>query len=211
MPMKMIFVFILSVLFSSIQISAEENRWTYDLYEAYNHRDFRSLELFHQEFDSENPDIPLLNAALFFLTNEYRVKNRRDPLKHHIALETASYFHSREMAERDFFSHINNINRDRGTTLLRAGLAGISNPFIAENILYEYYRSTDTYLDLAERMIKLWINSRTHRENMLSRDGLQMGCGVFIKGERVYATQKFQWFHEVIEKEAVDKMPDFTN
>ena len=201
----------ISGLFSNTQIPAEENRWTYELYDVYNHSNFRNHELFHREFNSENPDIPLLNAALFYLTNEYRAQKRRDALEHHIALETASYFHSKEMAERDFFSHINNINRDRGTTLLRAGLAGISNPFIAENILYEYYGRNDTYLELAERMLKLWVNSRTHRDNMLSRDGLQMGCGVYIKGERVYATQKFQWFHEIVEKEAVDKMPDFGN
>jgi hypothetical protein len=82
-------------------------------------------------------------------------------------------------------------------------LCGITNPFLAENIIEGYglqYKSNETaylrgigkfsvtpdgellkphtYLSFGESLMTGWMNSRDHRKNILAGEALQLGCGV---------------------------------
>jgi len=181
--------------------------WRYDDYQFISHKNFRSNPLFSRTIDFEDLDYSLMHAAIFFVTNETRVKNDRRPLAFALALERAAYHHSKYMVEQNFFSHENPFSNRRNTTDQRAKLAGISNPFIAENIATHFgirYKpgtpvfridteqgtfsySPDgpliphhTYLSFAEAIVAQWMNSPPHRANILAQDALQLGCGVYF-------------------------------
>ena len=185
--------------------------WHYDNYQVVDHTNFRDFPVFHQQLDADNPDIPLLNATIFFLANEQRVQHNMPPLGYHERLEAAAYHHARAMATQGFFSHTNPGDRRRESTSDRAKRAGIANPYIAENIAMNYVRREDTYLSMAEKFITQWMNSPPHRASILSDNGRQMGAGTYsTPGDprKIYATQKFQWFHPLEESRSIsDHLP----
>lgn len=169
--------------------SEDYSKWTYDTFRQHPH--------FHDKFSPTDPDYLLLNAAVFYLTNEQRVKYGVYPLPYHKSLETAAYNHSLKMATRNFFSHSNNLDNSRKSTSDRAMLAGISNPYLAENIAYHYVSANDSYIDIATKLIDQWINSPGHRSNILSTKGKQMGAGTYYHDGRIYGTQNFQWYENI--------------
>lgn len=185
--------------------------WRYENYTATTYKNFRSNTLLQQSLAFDRIDYPLLHAAIFFVTNETRVQNQRRPLAFAIELERAAYHHSKYMAEQDFFSHENPYSNRRTTPAQRAKLAGIKNPYIAENIATHfgikykpatpiYRRDTEqgtfsyvpdgplipphTYLSFAEAIVAQWMNSPPHRANLLSEEALQLGCGVYFYRDR---------------------------
>lgn len=210
-------------------------------YLKYSSSDFRENKDFYQVVDFENPDYALLNAAIFFCTNEQRVKKKLPALQYNYQLETSAWYHSKSMADRRFFNHTNPYEPRRRTPDNRAELAGIANPYIAENIAempaLTYKQGTQvyildkqkgvfsytqdgppipphTYLSFAEAVVVQWMESPPHRRNILSKDALQLGCGVFLYTDRDFynmptfkATQNFQQFKPVIGGEAKDTLP----
>jgi len=171
--------------------------WNTKDYSKWTHDTFRKYPHFHDTFSTDDPDYLLLNAAVFYLTNEQRVKYGIYPLPYHESLEIAAYNHSLKMATGNFFSHSNNLDNSRRSTSDRGKLAGISNPHLAENIAYNYVNSNDSYLDVAAKLIDQWMNSSGHRSNILSTKGKQMGAGTFYQDGRIYGTQNFQWFENI--------------
>jgi uncharacterized protein YkwD len=192
----------ISLIFS---FASAQEVWTYDMYKTTDYTNFRSQDIFHQSFDRDEPDIPLLNAAMFFLTNEQRVKHNKSAAEYHPALEIAAYNHSKRMAKTEF-SHTGT-DADRKTPRQRGELAGIANPKLAENIAYSHIGGGLTYLDLADKVITQWMNSPGHRSNILSDETHQMACGAYVKDSYVYSTQNFQWFYKIEEQKAKDKLP----
>lgn len=184
-----------------------QSGWRYENYRTTTYKNFRKNPLFGQPIDFAHIDYPLLHAAIFFATNETRVKNNRRPPDFALELERAAYLHSKDMAEQNFFSHENPHSKRRRTTEQRARLAGIANPLIAENIATHFgiqYRAgtpvypidrkrgtfsydpngplipPHTYLSFAEAIVAQWMDSPPHRANILSRDALQLGCGAYF-------------------------------
>lgn len=203
---------ILFTCFASIVLmSANAQQWNYSDYEKIDHTNFRLDERVKQIYDQSNPDIPLMNAIIFFLTNEIRAENNLKVLKYHKSCEIAAYNHSLKMVEQDFFSHFNTKDETRKTTNNRANLAGIDNPYIAENIAYIYPNNSNTYLETAEEFIETWMNSKGHKDNILSEKALQLGCGIYTGEDKAYATQVFQWFAEIESSKARDKLPKLKN
>ncbi|MDZ7290786.1 MAG: CAP domain-containing protein [candidate division KSB1 bacterium] len=170
-------------------------------------KNFRSNPFFSQSIDFDHIDYRLLHAAIFYVTNEIRIKNKRMPLAFALELERAAHLHAKSMVEQDFFSHDNPYDKNRRTPEKRARLAGIKNPFIAENIATHFgiqyqagapvypvdrskgtfsYNSSDslipnhTYLSFAEAIVKQWMESSGHRANILSKDAVQLGCGAYF-------------------------------
>lgn len=221
---------------------AQESVWNYDDYNKITHETFRDKKIFHQPIDVNNVDYPLLHAAVFYVTNEVRVKKRLEPFTFNLNLEISAWNHSKEMAEKGFFSHNNHKDKDRHTPNDRAKFAGISNPFLAENIAevpalqykagspvyildkengtFSYQDggepiAPETYLGVAEIVIDQWMDSKPHRKNILSKDGLQLGCGAYLyKDKRFYnmptfkMTQNFQWYEPIEAMKPMDRMPD---
>jgi uncharacterized protein YkwD len=175
------------------------------LYAQLNHTDFRDYKPFHQTIEPKTFDASILNACIFFATNEVRVKHKLPPLKYHLALEASSTIHSKDMAELDFFNHSNKKIKNHREPEDRAREAGITNPHIAENIIEGFvlnYQSgkeviadspgkfidaktkepldTLTYLELTDNLIEMWMNSEGHRANILSSKAIELGCGTAL-------------------------------
>jgi uncharacterized protein YkwD len=174
--------------------------WNNDSYLKCNEKNFRNYAPFSKLISAINPDYRLLNAAVFFVTNEARIKHRKRPIPYSSFLESSAFHHSKAMAEQSFFSHVNPNDPTRATTEDRGTLAGISNPAIAENIAMTALWRKSTYLSIAEELVSMWMNSPGHRSNILSDDAKAMGCGVYVRdGRAVLGTQNFQWFYDVVE------------
>lgn len=181
--------------------------WHHSDYKHTTYKNFRDNPLFSQTIDFTRLDYPLLNAAIFFVTNEARVENDRKPLTFALELERSAFLHAKSMVEQSFFSHENPYDKARKTPEHRARLAGIKNPFVAENIatrsgiVYEpntpfylidanqgtfSYTSggpiipNHTYLSFAEAIVKQWLDSPGHRRNLLSKEALQLGGGAYF-------------------------------
>ena len=229
-----IFIFLLNLPFN---LSAG---WQYSSYKKYTYRNFRNNNLFQQRINYKNIDYPLLHAAIFYVTNEKRIKHGLKALKFTLPLEIAAYNHSKRMVLKRFFSHNDPNSSKRRKPANRARLAGIKNPKIAENITtscairYKAGRSAykrsgrgnlsytpkgriipwHTYLSFGENIVRQWMNSPGHRRNILSKKALQHGCGVYFFWRRNFpmfkGTQNFQWFNKVKKGYAVDKGPKIT-
>jgi len=198
-------------------------------YYSFTNENFRDVPAFQDTIDLNNPDLPRLNAVVFYLTNEQRAKKKLSILEYHPLLEQAATIHSENMREDDFFDHINRRSKKFRDPNDRARYVGIENPYMAENIIESFvlqYKSGDavypgpagvfrpkpdakpirphTYLLLGESMIRDYMNSPLHRDNILSQKAEQLGCGsaFYLKKDfndmpAVLATQNFQ-LHEKI-------------
>jgi len=188
--------------------------WNNESYLKWNEKNFRKCSAFSLPVSVFNPDYRLLNAAVFFVTNEIRVRFRKYPIPFSPLLESSAYHHSKAMAEQSFFSHTNPKDPTRATTSNRGSMAGIHNPAIAENIAMTYIGRKPSYLKIAEELVSMWMSSPGHRENILSDNPKAMGCGVYIRnGSTVFGTQNFQWFEQIVESGGVHKdvLPPWDN
>lgn len=198
---------VLSVLLVSF-ISFGQDNWKLQNYSSWNYSNFRQNQLFNQLFSTSDPDYLLLDAAVYYLTNEERAKLDIPALPYHKLLEVAAYNHSMKMATTGFFSHRNPIDTSRAKTKDRGKLAGVSNPKFAENIAMNYIRDNATYLQVATTLIEQWMNSTGHRSNILSNKAKQMGAGTYYINGKIYGTQVFQWFYFVDENfNGKDQLP----
>jgi uncharacterized protein YkwD len=193
-------IIVLVSVYSSAQISDNKN-----YYSELNLKNFRKEPLFNEQLDFDSIDFTRLHAAIFFITNEERAKKRMSFLEYAPELEKAAQMHSRDMYEKKFFSHYNPSDRIKKTPNDRGALAGILNPYLAENIATSHglkYKSGEkvfvrgdgrfsyrmdgeliqphTYLSLAATIVDSWMNSTGHRHNILSKDALQLGCGTYF-------------------------------
>lgn len=202
--------FIIVLSFASILTYPQQGGdFDYTVYEKYTHNNYENHKPFHEEINLTDINYPLLHAVIFFATNEIRAKRRKPLLTFHPKLEKSAQMHSKDMVQYDFFGHINRHNNAHKTPNDRAQLAGIENPYMAENVAEEFglqYQSGSdvyiigpgkfstesggkiipphTYLSLAHRVVESWMNSPPHKKNILREDALQLGCGAwFYKNE----------------------------
>lgn len=196
MKKVLIIFFIWPILFIG-QTPTKNSCWKKQSYEKYNHVNFSKQEEINQTINLDKIDYPLLHAAIFFLTNKERAKRKKEIISWNKNLEIAAFNHSKMMADLKFFSHSSKIKK-RKEPEDRAKIAGITNPFIAENIAKTPVNPQDTYLSLSKKIVSQWMNSTGHKSNILSKEALELGVGVFIIKESevnyVYATQNFQWY-----------------
>jgi uncharacterized protein YkwD len=174
-----------------------------DYYSHFTYENFRTDSRYGETLNLTDPDLPRLQAVLFFLTNEIRVKYKLAPLDYSKKLAETAQMHAEDMIKGNFFSHMNPKSGNKRTPNDRATLNQISNPFLAENIIEGYglqYKSKKTvylrgkgnfsytpdgemlkphtYLSLGESLITGWMNSKEHRKNILAHEALQLGCGI---------------------------------
>lgn len=222
--MKKMMVFCV-LLFVAVPVMAQ---WEASDYLKYDYTNFEQNPLFHERIDFNDIDIRLAHAAIFFMTNKIRVEHGLQPLAYLEELECAAWNHAKHMVEGNFFSHTDNHNSGWREVGDRYRQCGIVNPNGAENIAtefgLEYQAGTPlyvldkhngvfsytpngeplparTYLSLAEVLLESWMNSPGHRKNILSENGLQLGCGIYFFPDpsfnnimSVKAVQNFQRF-----------------
>lgn len=210
MTSKFSVLFLLSpVLFPVLLTGEPSSLWNRDSFARTT--DWQSDLRFSGAISLEAVDYPLLHAAVFFATNDVRTSKGLKPLAWSPELERSAWNHARRMAEKNFFSHDDPLDRQRKTPDQRAKRAGVKNPYLAENIATTFgvqYNSGDpvyplqggaagysltprgeplpnhTYLSLAKALVQQWMDSPGHRANILSNDALQLGTGLFLFYDR---------------------------
>lgn len=216
---RMVSLLVIVVLTS--HSSMAQRKWNDKYYETLTDNNFRDFKLFHQPINLKKIDYKVLNAAVFFVSNEARLERGLEALPYNPHLEIMAWNHSKAMGQKDFFDHINKKDKKRKEPKHRAGLAGITNPLIAENISSIGGYRFGSYLELADYLIDGWIDSPPHRKTLYGTDAVQLGCGVYYytgvwqKNKDIYkqgngfwlATQNFQLYERVKAKEAKDKGP----
>lgn len=165
-----------------------------------------------QLVDIEKPDVALLDMAVFFASNEQRLKRKLPALGYHAVLREAALFHSIEMRDKRFFSHINKgdkENREPDQRIKNKG--GADFTAFGENIIempayklrpderYDAVKNPDgtftflnlkgkplrlmTYGEFGRALVKLWMTSPDHKANIMSKDFTHLGCGSAFDGE----------------------------
>jgi uncharacterized protein YkwD len=180
--------------------------WDDPMYEMFTFEDFARYEPSGMEIDFTDIDYPLINAAIFYETNRRRSQNGKHLFSHSAALEHASILHSRDMAEKGFFSHENPYDPKKRTPWLRMSIFGIDGGYVAENITEAFgiryesgtplilpegedgeFRDYDsgeaigphTYRSFAESVVESWMGSVPHRANILDPKLRYLGCGAY--------------------------------
>lgn len=157
-----------------------------------------------------NVDVQLLAKRIHELVNEERRKRGLNELKWSDDLSRVAYEHSLDMAQNNYFSHINlngknpteraiekgiDVKLRRGN-LIRVGIGEnifqnnlIKSVFKVGDLEYKEYRDLE---ELAKSTVEGWMKSKGHRENILEQNYTMEGIGIVIKksGE-VYITQNF--------------------
>jgi len=102
--------------------------------------------------------------AVVRLINSYRAKNGVRPLLVGPALSRAAQSHSADMARRGYFDH--------GAFASRLWNFGVHAPYVGENI------AEGTRPLTPATIVRMWIQSPPHRENLLDRGFRRIGVGV---------------------------------
>ncbi len=200
-------LFLLLFFSCIVSISFAQTRWHSESYKNINHTNFRHQHIFLQKLE-KHLDYRVLNAVLFFLTNELRVKKGKHPLEYHEALEITAWNHAVQMSKHRFFGHENKAESNRRTVEQRGHLGGIDNPFLKENLGYIVNEKADTYISIGEKLLNQWKAKKESNDLLLSDDNLQLGCGVYFAQNKWHAVQVFQAFENVKPRQRADKLPN---
>ena len=164
-------------------------------YYQVDYKSFYQLQEVNQNIDWTNPNIQLLEAAIFQCTNEQRVINKKSIFIYAEDLNKSATYHSISMVKYNFLSHTNNYEKKMKAFYQRMKFFGASFNGCGENIAYSEYDGSYNYLEVARDIAELWMDSEGHRMNILNADYKELGCGIAIKKVsglyRVYATQDF--------------------
>lgn len=111
------------------------------------------------------------------LINQFRADNGVGPLSLSPTLTDAAEFHSRDMAERNYFSH-----DLPGIGTWSDNISNYGYPYgtRAENIAAGYSTAADT--------VQSWIDSPGHRANMLDPNLTAIGIGSAYNANSQYGT-----------------------
>lgn len=184
--------------------SGDVEGWEHGMYDEYDIDNFEDYDGFHQEIDTDNVDIELLNSSVFYHANRIRDENGVDVLDHNAELEDVSNFYSEEMYEEDFFGHYHLYDSDLATPTDRVEkLSDLKDVRIGENLAMtsvedigeptgekvqqielteEELEDVDkhTYSFFGKDVAKNWYLSDGHRENLLHESAEEMGIGTYV-------------------------------
>ena len=113
--------------------SKELTKWKSKHYKKYNYQKFSQLRIVNQQIDFNNVNYPFLNAAIFFQTNLVREQFNLPKFKYLRALEKMASMHSKDMVEKNFYSHTSPI-KSKKTLIKRSYFFKLSKRLLTENI-----------------------------------------------------------------------------
>jgi uncharacterized protein YkwD len=185
---------------------------------------FMSKEELLDTVKAKTINLDLLNATIFHLTNIERNELNLPILKFGSQLYESSQLHSNKMIQLDFFSHTNKFEKqwkepkDRilhfenkynslGENILENNLLNYKGTTLnyrieeQENGEIRYVNNKglqinySTYLQLAERLVQQWMDSKPHKKNILSKSYSLLGCACAINPAKtpimIRCTQNF--------------------
>lgn len=132
-------------------------------------------------------DTAKIEKRVFELVNTERAKQKLAGYRYSQELTSLARLHSQNIVKYNFFSHIDQEGKEARDRKLKY-FPGLFFGGIAENIAYNVGK---TEQEAAQNLIRAWMDSPTHRVNILSSEYTYMGVGVVEHGENVYATQNF--------------------
>jgi len=150
-----------------------------------------------------------LEKKIHDLVNEERTKRRIPALRWNEQLNRISRRYSNDMAARAFFSHSDPEGRSFMDRYREEGFVcklkvGNATCFGAENIAQDTLCRSVTYLDgiptyswnsedeIARSVVKMWMGSKGHRENILTPYFRQQAIGIAVSDDgKVYVTENF--------------------
>jgi uncharacterized protein YkwD len=137
--------------------------------------------------NSEPKSVPNFVGQVVEMTNQFRAKNGLAPLTLNSKLSAAAQAHSRNMAVQDFFDHKGLDGTSAGD---RVSQAGYDWHTVAENIAAGQKTPRE--------VVDAWINSPSHRVNILNPTVKDIGVGYFFLADdtgktnyNAYWTQEF--------------------
>ena len=125
-----------------------------------------------------NIDHEQLIKDIFELVNQEREKNNVPALTYNKEIQDAADLRAKEASES--FSH----TRPDGSSC--HDVIKLEYYATGENLLM-----ADKEIATAENMMKTWMDSESHRANILLKDFTEMAIGIYEKDNIVYATQIF--------------------
>lgn len=138
------------------------------------------------------------NAAftqeVFNLTNQYRTSQGLAALSLDLDLQEAAQQHSQNMAVGDFFNHV---GQDGSTVQSRALNAGYESGWVGENIAAGY--------TTAAEVVNGWINSPSHRANLLDPNFNELGIGYYFLSEDPGSVTAHSYWTQVFGKGEIEQ------
>ncbi len=177
------------------------------------------LQRFDQEINPFLPNYELLDAGLLRAANEVREAYGLEPFIKNDLLQKVAESHASNMINQNFYNHKNPFLPNQHSITDRVNyFANSKNPFraIGENIAnydildspsrycvkkisnskyHFYYCNTQnrmpilTYKALAKLVVKGWLNSESHRENLLDPNFKYLGTSARLS-KNPYATNR---------------------
>lgn len=206
---KLSFVAFLFFLSTSLLFS---QNWQSTDYTKHTWRTFNQLQIIHEKLDPSDIDYSLLHAAVFYVTNEYRVQNQLKPFQYATKMELVAAGHAADMVKYNFYGHQSKI-RNKRKLRDRFQIQGLNPVMIGENISstaalqYEYGRKVErpqspgvfvyqtskseivpmhSYISYAREIVRLWMESPGHRANILNPSFTYLGTGSAVYGEKSF-------------------------
>ena len=149
-------------------------------------------------------DTGLIEEHVFRMANHERGSRGRTPVGRSARIDAVARGHSRDMAERGFYSHLSPEGMGPADRMEQAGLDLAGCTSVWENIhmvpTYRHYWDTSppsysyygSEREIAVMLLAGWMASRGHRENVLLPSHVLAGIGVHTGPDGyVYATQNF--------------------
>ena len=136
-----------------------------------------------------------LESLLFILTNKERKKRGLGELRFDKRLRIAARQHSNDMLNRKYFSH-NSGDKINETPLHRIYNSGLPVLVVGENLAENKGDLVETLLksnpdSLARVILKKWMNSPAHKENILTPEFTHLGIGSITYKNTQKVTQNF--------------------
>jgi uncharacterized protein YkwD len=135
----------------------------------------------------------ILENLIWQKTNDARSEHGLSRLKFVQNLRQVAYAYSKDMCFRRFFDHV---SPEGLRPIDRVTRAGITQNILGENLIMLdtnkiLVRSVQERKQLGEYLVRSWMESPGHRENILTPDFNVIGVGVYVTTDDVYATQLF--------------------
>lgn len=113
--------------------------------------------------------------------NEQRQSHGLSPLQLNRQLSLVARSHSQQMANNNFYGHIDQNGRNHRS---RVEASGLKAYLIGENLM-KCIRSGDP----AGLSVQSWMGSPAHRKNILLSEMKETGVGIWRQGQTYYVTQ----------------------
>lgn len=130
---------------------------------------------------AQSSTIAQMEAQVWQQINQHRHHHGLPPLKLNRQLSLVARSHSQQMADFNFYSHIDPQGRNHRRRVEASGLRAY---VIGENLM-KCIRSRDP----VGLSVQSWMKSPSHRKNILLSGMQETGVGIWRKGQTYYVTQ----------------------